>query len=140
AEAGATHSYIANVLIDRKQMDAAVAEFTQALSIEEHALGPEHPNLAYDLLGLADGELAAGKQADAIAHYERALALREAHGSPPDEVAEARYSLARALVKAHGDRARAMKLATQARETYRGDPAQTDNAAAVDRWIAAQGQ
>lgn len=95
-------------------MDAAVAEFTQALSIEERALGPEHPNLAYDLLGLADGELEAGKQADAIAHYERALALRVAHGSPPVEVAEARFSLARALVKTRGDRVRAMKLATQA--------------------------
>lgn len=118
-------------------MDAAVAEFTQALSIEERALGPEHPNLAYDLLGLADGELEAGKQADAIAHYERALALRVAHGSPPVEVAEARFSLARALVKTRGDRVRAMKLATQARDTYHGDPAQADTAAAVDRWIAA---
>lgn len=137
AEVGATHSYIATVLIDRKQMDAAVAEFTQALSIEEAALGPDHPNLAYDLLGLAEGELAAGKQKDALAHYERALALREAHGSQPVEVAEARFSLARALVKTHGDRSRAVKLATQARDTYRADEAQAENAATVERWLAA---
>lgn len=138
AETGATHSYIATVLIDTKQLDAAVAEFAQALAIEEKALGPDHPNLAYDLLGLADGETEAGKHADAIAHIERALALREAHGSPPVEVAEARYKLAKALVKSNGDQTRALKLATQARDAYRADAAQTENAEAVERWLAKQ--
>ena len=138
AEVGATHSYIATVLMDTHHLDAAVDEFTRALTIEERALGPDHPNLAYDLLGVADGELAAGKLADAIGHYERALHLREAHQSPPVEVAEARFSLARALAQAKRDRVRAVQLATQARDAYRADPAQADNAARVDRWLAQQ--
>ncbi len=139
-EVGATHSYIASVLMDTHHTAAAVAEFTRALAIEEKALGPEHPNLAYDLIGVADGELAANKPADAIAHFERALSLRERHGSPPSEVAEARFWLARALVTTHGDRARANQLATAARDAYRADPAQSDNAASVERWLAKHGR
>jgi tetratricopeptide (TPR) repeat protein len=140
AEVGATHSYMGTVLMDTHHLDDAVAEFTQALAIEEKALGPDHPNLAYDLLGVADGELAAGKPADALAHYERALKLRETHDSPPIEVAEARFSLARALVTTHGDHARAIQLATQARDAYRADPAQADNATSVEHWLAKHGR
>ena len=136
AEVGATHSYIALVLADTHHTNEAVAEFTRALAIEEKALGPDHPNLAYDLIGVANGEVEADKPADAVAHSERALQLRESHGSPPSEVAEARFCVARALVAAHGDRARALQLATAARDGYRADPAQSDNAAAVERWLA----
>ncbi|MBV8760224.1 MAG: serine/threonine protein kinase [Deltaproteobacteria bacterium] len=135
-EVGATHSYIAQVLMDTHHTEDGLAEYTRALAIEEKALGPDHPNLAYDLLGIADGELEAKHTADAIAHYERALHLRETHNSPPIEIAQARYALARALVGASADRSRAIELATAARDAYRADPAQSDNAAAVERWLA----
>jgi serine/threonine-protein kinase len=120
--------------------DEALAAHRRALAIEEKALGPDHPNLAYDLLGVGDGELAAGKPADALGHYERALQLRENHGSPPIEVAEARFALARALVAAHGAHGRAIQLATAARDAYRADPAQGANAASVERWLAKHGR
>jgi hypothetical protein len=82
----------------------------RALAIWEGTAGREHPDVAYALQGLGDTHLAAGRPADAIAPLERALTIRAA-GSVPDDLAETRFALARALWDAGRDRPRARTLA-----------------------------
>lgn len=75
---------------------------TRALSIDEEALGREHPKLARPLIGLGRVALARGLPHDAIAPLERALRLLE--GASAADRAEVRATLARALWAAPSDR------------------------------------
>jgi hypothetical protein len=101
----------------------------RALAIWEGTAGREHPDVAYALQGLGDTHLAAGRPADAIAPLERALTIRAA-GSVPDDLAETRFALARALWDAGRDRPRARTLAGEAEA---GLAAAIDKAAARTR-------
>jgi hypothetical protein len=68
------------------------------------------------------------------------MTLRQAGDTPPDEIAETRFALARALWDGKGDRARAHELAKQAREGLSGASAQVTRArAAVDAWLRSTG-
>ena len=69
--------------------------------------------MAHVWYGLGLAELARGRAKVAVTWLERAVARRDRAGAELDrnEQAEAREALARALVAAGGDRARARKLA-----------------------------
>jgi len=119
--------------------DEAIAAFRGALDRWEPQLGPEHPFLAHPLTGLGLAHLAAGRPGDALAPLERALQLREAREPDPNMVAETRFALAKALASAGTDRARARRLAEQARDTYLRDKTRASSATEVSTWLLAHG-
>ncbi|MCY1059569.1 serine/threonine-protein kinase [Nannocystis sp. SCPEA4] len=116
--------------------DEALRLFARALAIQERVLGPDHPNLAHPLIGSGDALLALGRAAEAVGPLARALSLREAGQVQPEELAEARFALARALWDAEVDRARARALAEQAGETYAAITATAAAASRVREWLA----
>jgi Tfp pilus assembly protein PilF len=119
--------------------DEAIAAFRGALGRWEPQLGVEHPFLAHPLTGLGLAHLAAGRPADALPPLERALRLREAREPDANMVAETRFALAKALWSAGTDRARARRLAEQARDTYLRDRARASSVTEVSMWLLAHG-
>jgi tetratricopeptide (TPR) repeat protein len=118
----------------------ARAQLTRALRTLERSLGEAHPYLALPLKGLGLAALAAGRAADAIAPLERALTLSTGAPTAPDpqELAEVRWGLARALRASGRERQRARELAEAAAATYRSlGPQSAARAAAVAAWLAA---
>jgi tetratricopeptide (TPR) repeat protein/predicted Ser/Thr protein kinase len=116
----------------------AEALHRRALTIWETSLGPSSSDVGDALVGLGDAVLAQGRAAEALALATRALALRA--GARPEQLAEARFLLARASwaapVGAGRDRVRATGLAEQARDALRELPGQREQHAAVERWLA----
>jgi serine/threonine protein kinase/tetratricopeptide (TPR) repeat protein len=99
------------------RLDAARSDFERSIVAGEKALGPKHPQLTTALLGLGRVELSRNAAARAKAPLERGLAIL---GNEPGEgltAPDLKFALAQALW-ATGDRARAVELATQAREGY----------------------
>jgi eukaryotic-like serine/threonine-protein kinase len=126
-------------LLALDQLDRAQADFAQALEILEAKLGPQHADLAFPLKGLGLAHLRAGRPRDALPPLERALALNEgAPGADPQERAEIRWALARALRAAGREPARARALAEAAAAGYRGLRADwKDRVREIERWLAA---
>ena len=115
--------------------DEAKALGERALAIWEASLGPDHADVAYALVPLAQVALAQGRPAEARRLAERALALRES-GSLEGDLAEARFVLARAIVGE--DPTRAFALAEQARATCRaGGVTEAQALAEIEAWLAA---
>jgi eukaryotic-like serine/threonine-protein kinase len=109
----------------------------RALAIQEAALGPEHPNVAFSLVGLGNVALAQHRASDAVPLVERAVRLREVGESLPDDLAAARFALARALWEADLQRSRAIAIAKQARDAYRdAGESHVTELAEVDTWLA----
>jgi tetratricopeptide (TPR) repeat protein len=71
------------------------------------------PRAAYAPLGVGLDLLGLGRAREALPLLESALALR-ATGSPPDELAQAQFAVARALRDSGGDAKRAVELAASA--------------------------
>ncbi|PCC68639.1 Serine/threonine protein kinase [Nannocystis exedens] len=115
--------------------EEALKLFARALASQEQVLGPDHPSLAHSLLGRAEALTALGRAAEAVPALERALAIREASQVQPEELAEARFALARALWDG-GDRPRARALAEQAATTYPEAPGTAAARAKVRDWLA----
>ena len=78
------------------QPTRAQARFLDAIARYEAAAGPDHGSISYPLIGLADARLAQGDPEAAVAPLRRALALREAGGFSPNDIAEVRTKLAAA--------------------------------------------
>jgi eukaryotic-like serine/threonine-protein kinase len=112
----------------------------RAVAIWEKALGPEHPRVAYSLVGLAEVALVEDRAEEAVEYARRAVSLRETTASPGAEIAVARFVLARSLWAAKHERARALELAAQARDGFRGvGPAAAESLAEVDAWLDEHG-
>jgi tetratricopeptide (TPR) repeat protein len=120
--------------------EPARARFERALAILERGLGAEHADLALPLKGLGLARLRQGRPADALAPLERALALRTraAAASDPQEIAELRWALARALRALGREPARARELAEAAAAGYRGLGGESaGRVQEIARWLAA---
>jgi hypothetical protein len=91
--------------------------------------------VSYPLLGLAEIALEQQRAADALPLAERGLVLRDQPGSPPRDVADARFILARALWETGGSRSRAHDLAMQARASFQAEDA-SKSVGEVDAWLA----
>ena len=112
--------------------------FERARGIVEKTQGSEHPDLAYSLMGLARVALAQERTQEAISFAEQASRVREDAGVSPVQVAEARFLLARALVGADHERARA--LAEEARDVYRSTGEETTTELAeLEAWLGEHG-
>jgi tetratricopeptide (TPR) repeat protein/tRNA A-37 threonylcarbamoyl transferase component Bud32 len=123
----------------QKDYEKALPYEQRALAVWEKALGPKHPYVAMALSSLGAAQLGVGKARLALANLERALPIREAKG-PAMELAITRFHLARALWQTRRDRARALELATQARDALaksgkRGE----ETLAEVQAWLTERG-
>ncbi len=134
-------SNLGELLEIEKRYAEALPEYQRALAIDLKLLGPGHPDIAYDLKGVADTLTGLGRTRDAIPYFERALAIRQATQTPAEQVANSRYSLAKALWTA-GDHGRAVLLARQAYAGYAGASGGNtkEMAADVQSWLRARGQ
>jgi eukaryotic-like serine/threonine-protein kinase len=80
--------------------------------------------------------LVQGQAEAAMIPLERALALRERAAGEPRGLAEARFALARALLRSRpGERARVQALAEAARDEFSAE-GEADQAAEVQRFLA----
>jgi tetratricopeptide (TPR) repeat protein len=136
---GVLLSNTGETLLALDRPERAQVDFAQALEILERALGPQHSDLAFPLKGLGLTHLRTGRARDALNPLERALALSEAAAAAdPQELAEIRWALARALRAAGRDPARARSLAEAAKAGYRGLGSEwQDRVREIERWLAA---
>jgi eukaryotic-like serine/threonine-protein kinase len=68
---------------------------TRAVAIDEHNVGADHPDVAYDLMCVAAAQEGLHRIAPAIATNERVVRLLETAGGDPADLATARADLAR---------------------------------------------
>ncbi len=120
-------------------LEQAELHFRRALQIMEKALGADHPEVAYPLQGLAEVALAQQQFESVRAYAERALAIRERSKVAPELVASVRILLAQALWPDRSQRARARRLAEQARDAWAaiGAPGSYENLLTeTEAWLA----
>ncbi|WP_158502232.1 serine/threonine-protein kinase [Vitiosangium sp. GDMCC 1.1324] len=119
------------------------AEYHQrAVSIREKALGPESFQVGIDLLGLGGDFVGMNAPAKACAPLERAVAIfeREAAGKADENLADARFALARALASEPRDLEKARQLAGVALEDYRRlSRTRASDIQQVEQWLAEHG-
>ncbi|HUJ58811.1 MAG TPA: tetratricopeptide repeat protein [Kofleriaceae bacterium] len=145
AKLGPVHADIAQALgnlgrsyLEHGEPARDLASQQRALAIATSALGADHPDRAFYLQNIGEAELALAEPGKAVAPLEQSVAIQAAHPQDPDDLALAKFLLARALWGSGGDRSRARSLATAARTTFAtSQPPVTDQVAAIDRWLAA---
>jgi tetratricopeptide (TPR) repeat protein len=113
----------------------ALSYLTRALALDEKAFGKTSADLGIELWGIGDALDHLGRHGEAIATLERALALDNA-AAAEEPYRNAQLSLAIALGSLQRDRARAVKLATEARAGFAKLGLKRELAKA-DRWLAA---
>ncbi|MCA9661236.1 MAG: tetratricopeptide repeat protein, partial [Myxococcales bacterium] len=123
-------SRIANIQRQRGALEEALALDREALAIYENRPDPFRIVV---LLGLGETASKLGRDEEAIARFEEALALAKTNENPLRE-ASAAFALAQALWKRPAARARALALA-EAAEGVLIDKGSPDTAAAVVKWL-----
>jgi tetratricopeptide (TPR) repeat protein len=145
---GAEHPHViyplinlAGALYRQARYEEAAAHYRRALAITEDALGKEHPSAAHALIGLALVHLRDGRSAEALPLAERAVAVLQQNGASADNLAEASFVLARALLATGQDPARARALARQARDALQtaSAPLSLIELAEVETWLQSHG-
>ncbi len=146
---GADHPTVATLLSNTGETllalgraEPARADFAQALEIMQKKWGPDHADLALPLKGLGLAYLSGGQPREALAPLERALVLRtkSAAANDPQEVAEIRWGLARALRALGRDPARARELAEAAATGYKSLGSESaERVQEISRWLARSG-
>jgi serine/threonine protein kinase len=131
---------LAKVQLQRGDAAAARSAASRALAIYEDKQGADHVNVAYTTQLLAEAELALGHAAVALPLAERAVSIFERHPELRLQLAEARFTLARALVAVRRDPVRARQLAGAARDVFasEGEPLRKDLREA-DTWLRDHG-
>ncbi len=130
---------IGHLLRVQGQLPEASTYHQRALTILEQALGEQHPNLAYPLVGLASVALERRRFEVARIHAERAVELLQAGEVAAPRLAEARFTLARALWPKRNERERSRGLAQQARERLAQAQGPGDisiDLGQIDAWLA----
>ena len=131
------HNNLAIAHEARGAYDQAILHHERAMALAEMVRGADHPDLAFSLTGLGRVLTLQGRHEEARALLERALTLREANEVPATHRAYTRFALARALWTAPDQRARAERLARQARDTYdHAGKGFARELAEVDAWLA----
>ncbi len=130
---------IARALHHLGREDEARAQALRAVEILEKVEGPEHPYLYEALLVLGQVDVRTGAARRALPVLERARRLADYPGIDASDRAEIDAALARALVDAHADRARARRLAQAAHAVLAGDRRRRKAYLELDRWLRAQG-
>ncbi len=108
----------------------------KAVQLRDRTAPADSPDLVPALLSLGRARLALGQLDDAIASFERALAIRTASAAPPSR-AETQFALAQALAVDGRDLARARSLARTAEAALRTLPRPPPRVDAITAWLAA---
>jgi tetratricopeptide (TPR) repeat protein len=136
-DVGLTMSNLGETYLALGVYNSARVHLENAVSVIERALGPMHENLAYPLKGLGQLHLAQDDPVGATASLRRALAIMEGMDGEALEVADMRWSLARALVASSGSVAEARRLAIDAASYYDSTGASgAASAQAIAAWTA----
>ena len=122
----------------RHKYAEALAAFERALAINERRFGKDYADSLDALLGQGESLVGLGRFKEALAPIERALKITTSGEPSPWGLAEARFALAEALWGSGGDRARAYRLAVDARA---GMAAESNSlarrqVAEIDAWLA----
>jgi len=127
---------IARMIYAQGKVEEAIAEQTRAIAILEKLGDDGAPRLVSALVELANFELDRDRFAHGLAIAERALGLGLARPAEanPDELAVAKFAVARGLVGIKGDRVRAKKLFDEARTAITDE-----RRAMLDAWRAGPG-
>lgn len=138
---GPNHHNVAQATINlgsahlaNKDLAAAKLMFARSLGILEETLDPNHPEITTSLIPLADIALMEHRPGDALSLMTRAVTILEKTTSPPEQLALARFTLARALADSGQDRDRANELAREAADVYEAQ-SQDKELAAVKEWL-----
>ncbi|MBL9105979.1 MAG: serine/threonine protein kinase [Myxococcales bacterium] len=122
---GERHTDTANSEGNLADTYIALGEPAQALAHAERALaghlasvGDGHPRYGAAMVIRGRARVALGQTRAGVADLEQALAIVQAAGAPREELAEARYQLARALWQNPRQRARAVTLARASLADY----------------------
>jgi eukaryotic-like serine/threonine-protein kinase len=126
---------LAYTLMKMKRLAEAIALYQRTAAIFEHARGADHPDVARTLSGQGEAQLMAGRPRRALPPLERAVALYERTEKRVDEASRARFLLARALWPNRRGRARARRLAEEARAGF-AEVGDQERVAEIDRWMA----
>ncbi|MCX4239429.1 serine/threonine-protein kinase [Paraliomyxa miuraensis] len=127
---------LSNAFCSNGECEKAKPHYERALRIIEKALGADHPDVFSPLVGLANVALA-DKDFDAARfHAERAVSICDTNKVAPEELAEARFVLARALWGSRSERVRALSLAEKARNAYAEvGMVEATHLAEVEQWL-----
>jgi tetratricopeptide (TPR) repeat protein/tRNA A-37 threonylcarbamoyl transferase component Bud32 len=117
----------------------ALALARRAVALTEK-LGKNHPELASPVTFLGLALLDVGEVNEAVAAFERALPLRVKANALPEDLAETKFGLARALWLQGRDRPRAVALAKEARTILAGVPFRKKELQKVSTWLADRGR
>jgi tetratricopeptide (TPR) repeat protein len=137
ADASGARRDVARILAAQGKADEAIAEQTRALAILERLGDDGVPRLVSGLVELANLQLERPNGMPiGLATAERALGLAATRPADanPDEVATAKFAVARGLVGTGGDRARARRLFDEARAAITDE-----RRATLDAWRAGPG-
>ncbi|MGA9520166.1 MAG: serine/threonine-protein kinase [Myxococcaceae bacterium] len=121
--------------LHKEQFREALTLLEKARDIQDKSLG-DHPHVSRTLTLMGRARLGLGDRERAIPELERALTLAQKEGAPPGTLEEARFTLARALWGLGEDRARAVELATRARDGYARQHHHQKDLAKVQAWLA----
>ena len=140
---GADHTSLAKPLLDlaglslrEKDYNDAETYYRRALEIEERRLGPQNPRLAPALIGQGRVMVYKGKAKLGVPKIERALALLTANSAPTQDVAKARFALAKAQYMVKRLQNEALKNAATAADEYdSAGPSFAERGAEVRAWI-----
>jgi tetratricopeptide (TPR) repeat protein/tRNA A-37 threonylcarbamoyl transferase component Bud32 len=130
---------LGDTLLALRRYDEAIAAFERAAGTWEKIFGPGYGRIAEALTGEGRALLGLHATERAVASLERALAVCERQrDTAPSTLAETRFALARALSETGRERARAITLAKQARETWATSRAssRSKERAAIDEWLS----
>ena len=118
----------------------ALARARGAVEMMEGVLGKDHPELASPVSFLGLAQLDAGAPAEALATLERALKLRVTARAQPEDLAETKFGLARALWLVGRDKPRALALGEEARDLLRKVAFRKKELQKVTAWLSERGK
>jgi tetratricopeptide (TPR) repeat protein len=114
----------------------AESDFRDAARRSGGLYGDDHAWTAYALNDLGQVLVNEQRPREAIPILEKALRTRERLERSPDDTAETRFALARALWGGGEDRPRALTLASAAQQGYRTMAGHERQVAAIEAWLA----
>jgi tetratricopeptide (TPR) repeat protein/predicted Ser/Thr protein kinase len=126
---------IGALLGDMKRYDDAIARLQPVPDKLTKRLSADHPDVVDALQAIGRVELAAGRPARALPPLERSAAACDKPDMEAPIRGEGRFLLARALVDAGRDRARAVALARKSRADF-VESHDDESVAEVDKWLA----
>ena len=131
---GAALDLEGTILQEEGRFREALAAYREALAVKHKTPSVSGPELSHSYDGIGQSLLGLGHPAEAVEPLETALKLR---GPEPEQRAETRFALARALWSNRKERARALELARQAQADFERARRPVKEAA-VASWLRAE--